>query len=344
MFSKFKQQLNRKNLVLAILGLSLLVLGYVTVGYLTVRYQSRAAGVPSEIGYGCQTYGNAAVYGSCRIKLVSADIPNLNSSFTTTGIVCTPNPAEINTKISCTGTLNDKRLAPQNQLSLGVEGQAASQCTFVVDTFTCSNIVVGASAGTLKLFGNISPGTAIDTAVRLNIINHTLVAADLTPNNLLATSGPFSSIACGNNNTVTAGESTTCVLNIRPGFVIPADFKLGVGTNPGGQCVTAGSILTCSNVPSSTVAGLQDLKAQIGSSQVYLAGKTVNVVKTSIPTTPPNSTLTANTNPATGTNPASTVVTSLIRSGGLTIIAVIVGIFSALVLVWLAFGKFKSNK
>jgi hypothetical protein len=282
MFPKIKQFLNKKNILLCVAALLLVIAGYLTVSYLTVKYFSKAAG-PVETGYGCYNYGNSAVYGSCRTKLVNADIPNLSSTFTTGGIICTPSPAEINTKVTCTGTLNDKRLAPQNVLSLGVLGQTFSECTFVVDTFTCPNIPVGSSAGSLNLDGSIAPDTGstdrriFNTTVKLNITNHTLVAADLVSNNLLVSTGPFSTLTCGTNNTVTASQVSTCVATIRPGFTIPSDFKFGIGVNPGGQCITTGVTLTCTNVPTTSSVGKQNLKVQIGSSALYEANLLINV-------------------------------------------------------------------
>jgi hypothetical protein len=312
MFPKIKQFLNKQNILLCVAALLLIAVGYLTVNYLTVKYSSNAAG-GVQTGYGCYNYGNSAVYGSCRVKLVNTDIPELNNPLITTGgVVCTPKPAEVNTKISCTGTLGQNRLAPVDVLSIGIEGQPLSACTFVGETFTCPNILVGNTTGAFNLFGKIGNNTAVNTnAEKITVINHTLTTADLTGNGWLLTFGPFSAISCGTNNVAAAGQVNKCTATIRPGYTIPSDFKFGIGTNPGGQCVTTGFTLTCINVPTTSDIGKQNFNVQIGSSAVYKSDLLINVSKEANSTTTPTTPI-AN---AVSANPIATG-TSLIRTGG----------------------------
>jgi hypothetical protein len=334
MFSKILPYFKKKNLVLAVASLMVLVMGYFTFGYLAkTQYASKAAGI--ETGYGCYNYGNSAGYGNCKVKLSSSDLVLLNPSLTTNGgIVCTPNPAEIGSKITCTGTLNGNRTAPQDVFSLGVEGGSLVACTFAGDVFTCPDIVVGNTVGSLKLFGSIGTDAAVDTTVKIATTNRVVVNTDLAKNDLVSTTGPYSSVVCGKDNTVNAGELSTCIFTIRPGFAISVDTKFGIGTNPGGQCTTSGSTLTCTGVPVTTELGAKDLKVQIGSGQVYLAGKTINVAKAGTVTTTANS----STNPS-----ATSAAAALIRTGGNTVIYIVIAVIALLLLAVVIFMKHKKD-
>ncbi|MBC7472554.1 MAG: LPXTG cell wall anchor domain-containing protein [candidate division SR1 bacterium] len=269
--------------------------GYVIVGQLTQSRNTSKAAEANTTTYGCYGYGINTTFGSCNLAtnsafpLIAADIPNLVSQYTINGITCTPNPAEVNTTVSCTGTLNSTRVAPQGILAIGIEGLPLANCTFSLSTFTCPNIAVGNTAGSFKIFGKIGNSTPVDTNVTISVINHLVNYNDLISQNLGAITSPFNEISC---NIVYVNQPTTCILTIRSGYIIPADMKFGLGTAPAGQCITSGNILTCAGVPTSSQAGLQPLRVQIGIGQVYDSGKSFNVLALPPVVTPPVNPLT----------------------------------------------------
>jgi hypothetical protein len=135
---------------------------------------------------------------------------------------------------------------------------------------------------------------------------------------------PFTSIVCNTNNSANVGITTTCIAVINPDYTIPADFRLGVGTNPTGSCNASADTLTCIEVLVTNNTGSQAVRAQIGSGEVknLNTNVTVNGVTTSIAET------------ITGG------VTNLIRTGGTNIFPIVIFIVAVIITLLVIFKRF----
>jgi hypothetical protein len=266
-----------------VIGLSLIcILGF-AVGFainsvLFDRQQSNAQA--SSLGYGNTTYGECG-YGDdiCPFgELTNTDISggiNGQTFAQATNLVCAD--AAVNTTTTCTGTLPAGISAPTTGLKLNVEGQTSSTCTFTGQNFSCPNLAVGSTTGVRKIQGAIGTNTPADTGKTITVSPRVITPADIANIGTGTESDPFVNLTCGANNSAVAATPTTCTGTLKPGYSIPTDFQLGVGTDPSGSCTQVGQVVTCVNIPVTTTTGDQPLKAKVGTTTAD-TGKTVTVV------------------------------------------------------------------
>lgn len=136
--------------------------------------------------------------------------------------------------------------SPVNNAGNGVND---GQEDFDNDGFTNSDEI---SAGTDPFNPNSKPGTTFDS---LDIQELTVYCQE------------------GIINSVTA-----CTFTLPQNKFLPVDFKLGVSNAvPGGSCVTSGSTVSCSDVPTGSFEGSQFIYGQIGSNQSVSTGERVRI-------------------------------------------------------------------
>jgi uncharacterized repeat protein (TIGR01451 family) len=115
-------------------------------------------------------------------------------------------------------------------------------------------------------------------------VTSTSTASIITTNTLplvsILTAADFGRITlkCGQDNTVVAGQKTTCTFSIPDDRYLPNDFKMGIGdVTPSGYCTIYGSKVTCYDVPVTTTKGNQLVYVQTSNDTKISTGKSVTV-------------------------------------------------------------------
>jgi uncharacterized repeat protein (TIGR01451 family) len=102
---------------------------------------------------------------------IASGIPNPTGNGTTPfgDLLNCPASANLNTNVTCTGTLPSHILPPTDGLKLNVQGQTPVACTFQGQNFTCSNLPVGGSAGVLPIQVATGNNTPTNTGRTINV-------------------------------------------------------------------------------------------------------------------------------------------------------------------------------
>lgn len=126
-------------------------------GYLDVRAQ-----------YGCDGYGeNSLGYGNdCDIPITDTD--NSFDSFSCSPGDSVANVALIQKPATCTGTLSDGYTNPApDAFQVGVDSGNMATCTFDTNNkdFTCANVNVGTSIGSIPVIGQVGSGSTFNIQI-----------------------------------------------------------------------------------------------------------------------------------------------------------------------------------
>ena len=208
---------------------------------------------------------------------------------TKASLTCTPSTVEAFSKTTCTGTLPANIIIPNN-LSLSIDGNPGKVVTVVGQTFTATDLNVGAITGVRKvqaqLFSNPSQlayvqGTKLDTGLTITVTAKAVKKDDVTNIGKNTDVDPFVSFTCnsGTAATTTAG-TTTCKGVLKPGYKLPEDFKIGFTDTVTG-CTIDGQNVTCTNVSLPKTPGDYNLKISIGG-QISLATYKIKVNQPSV--------------------------------------------------------------
>jgi hypothetical protein len=213
-----------------------------------------------------------------------------DADLTKLGFSCgVSNTVTVSSTTTCTGTLPaNKLLDPTNplKLSIGDATGLSDACTLTNTTITCNNVPTGSQTGSIPVKAKLGSGPLTDTTQKVTVVGAQTNApnvkyitdADLPNIGTGNANDPFSSLTCGASDVVKAGGTTTCFGTLKDGWAIPAGFKFGVGTNPGGTCTQSGQNIFCTNVPVTATAGNNvPVKAQIDNGPITDTGKRVSV-------------------------------------------------------------------
>lgn len=199
------------------------------------------------------------------------------------------NTVVVSTATTCTGTLPDNKLLDSSnplKLSIGDASTLSDTCTATNTTLTCTNVPTGSQTGLVPVKAKLGNGLLKDTTQKVTVVPaqtntpSTKIISDADIPNIGTgnANDPFSSLICGASDVVTAGRPTTCFGTLKDGWSIPADFKLGIGYNPGGTCTQSQQSVVCINVPVTDFPGnAVPVKAQIGAGNILDTGKKVAV-------------------------------------------------------------------
>ena len=217
-------------------------------------------------------------------RITDADLTRL-------GFTCgVSNTVTVSSTTTCTGTLPNNRILDPNsplRLSIGDATTLSDNCTVTNSSITCTNVPTGSQTGSIPVRARLGSGPVTDTTQRVTVVAATtnnnpsirlITNADLPNIGTGNANDPFSSLICGASDVVRAGGTTTCFGTLREGWAIPAGFRFGVGTNPGGVCTQSDRNIFCTNVPVTDVAGNNvPVRAQIDNGPVTDTGKRVSV-------------------------------------------------------------------
>ncbi len=207
--------------------------------------------------YNCSTYNNGCA------NVSSLDVTQLT---TIAGLSC-PTTAQINSTISCTGSLPTNIFIGTSILKLNLTGQAQINCNFTFQTFICNNIPTGSTIGNSTIQAALNSATPANTATVVNITGPVPPAPQPVPDPLPADLvSKINSVTCSSDNTFYVGQkTTTCVVQLSSTYQLPTNFILGIGTTPGGSCTQNLLTITCTNVPISQIAGTLAILGSFGS-------------------------------------------------------------------------------
>jgi len=128
------------------------------------------------------------------------------------------------------------------------------------------------------------PGGTVDLSdggtprpIVLNGIPYQTAQAGQAVTPLVTADIPGLTVTC---TSATVNSTTTCTFNLPANKSLPADFKLGVGdANPAGTCTVGsnGVAVTCNNIPTGTLTGLQPINGQIGTGAKTDTGEKVQI-------------------------------------------------------------------
>ncbi|MGL4757905.1 MAG: hypothetical protein ACRCXZ_01090, partial [Patescibacteria group bacterium] len=65
------------------------------------------------------------------------------------------------------------------------------------------------------------------------------------------------------------GTTTTCTFDLSYEYVLPDDYQLGIGVEPGGFCTRDGQVYTCSEVPVGDLEYINEIQSTIGTSSNF---------------------------------------------------------------------------
>ncbi|NJK71275.1 MAG: hypothetical protein HC932_03420, partial [Thermales bacterium] len=256
------------------------------------------------------------------IILSQSDIQSLNDIVGE--ISCNPELTQINSTITCTGTLPTQYTSPSSPLMISIEGSTPVNCIFSSNTFTCSNIPTGSTFGIRNLQASIATNSQTNTGKLIIVQSSSSGDQFLTDNDIinigtLSINDPFNDIVCGDGGVVSGGFATTCLASIKPGFILPLDFQMGISTTPGGDCLQENEKITCTNVPVINKEGIAILNIRIAQGDIFNTNYIVTVQGTN-PNAGEDSTTDSSNIDNQGT-PITDAIEDLSRTGaGITII------------------------
>jgi hypothetical protein len=205
------------------------------------------------------------------INFTQADVPFLD--IIVGGIVCNPEPAEITPMVTtCSGTLPSYYNPFTGVFQLRIDTNPASGCTFVVNAFTCSNLVTGNTAGLRNIQGAISPNSFVNTGKNIQVNLIELSISDLTNLNSIV-----SQINCA-PDPIPALTTTTCGGTLPSSYLPPSGtLKLKVQNQAEVSCNFTGNTFSCPGMNVGSIVGNRDIQAAIGNSAFVNTGKSIVV-------------------------------------------------------------------
>jgi Regulator of chromosome condensation (RCC1) repeat len=289
-------------------------------------------------------------------SLVQSDMSNLAQLVTLT---CTPNPIAVFSNTTCAGTLPNFVTTTNTTLKLKINGESEVTCTITGKALRCAGLPSGSNAGDKSIQVSLDGGNFEDTGLFVTVSNKIIGDNELSIIGDPSKTQILTQFKCGINDIVYAGKTTTCTIQVAPGWVMFPGLKMSIEIDPPqGKCSQNGTTITCINVPvTEDISDPGVLFLVNKSGQTIFIGVTYKVqaapagfvyvapanpvISPTTPTPPTTGTPQTGTT-VTATQPSATSVKETTRSGGLSIVLLLLLFSSWAILFYTVFVKRKN--
>jgi alpha-tubulin suppressor-like RCC1 family protein len=180
-------------------------------------------------------------------NLLTSDLSNFSQLV---GLTCLPNPVAVYSATTCVGIL-PKSIQPGNSIiKLKINGESEVTCTISGQNIRCENLNAGSTTGVRNIQVSLNSGTFENSGLFVTVSGKVIGDTELSSLGDPTKTQIFSQFQCGINGVVYAGKTTTCTIQLAPGWVIFPELKASIEVDPPtGKCTQNGTTITCVSVP-----------------------------------------------------------------------------------------------